>query len=1210
LIYVNTAHILDDIRDYGFHKSDLKAAFGYSSSFLGSGRRVATCFLIVNESEKVTMLAGRSTVLNLRNSETSAMMFFIFAVSTLFSFAGKVSAAVACEPKVAKIVSIQGIVELRRAGQAIWQQASMDMTLCPGDMLRVRTRSRAALRLSNESMLRLDQKTTITFPQAQDDEATSLLDLFTGALHILTRTPKPFKIRTPFVNAGVEGTEFFVSVDQDSTQLVIYEGQVSVSNDKGSLVLVDHEAAIARKNEAPEKIGMISPTDAVQWALYYPTIIDYQLDEKITSEPAFSELRASVEFYQQGKLIKAISELDHVPQSARTAHFLNYYAGLLLSAGRVDEAKAAIEQALELEPDNSDAYALKAIIAVVQNDKDQALSLASQAVELNPISPTAKLALSYAQQAHFEIEEALASVQEAVKIDTQNALAWARLAELQMSTGQLDHALESARQAVNLNPVLAKTQTVLGFAYLLQIDTKAAKAIFTQAITLDQTDPMPRLGLGLALIREGELEAGRIELEIAASLDPANSLIRSYLGKAYFEEKRYPLASTQFDMAKERDPYDPTPWFYDAIQKQTQNRPVEALKDIQKSIELNDNRAVYRSKLLLDQDEAGRSSSLARIYDNLGFEKRALMETAKSLSFDPSNSSAHRFLSDTYANIPRHDIARVSELLQAQLLQPINVNPVQPHLAVTDLNIITNTGPAAVGFNEFAPLMERNRAQLVASGIVGSNSTVGDEVVASVLYDRASVSIGQFHHETNGFRPNNDQKQNIYNAFMQYAVTPKLNVQAELRTRKKEHGDLSMNFGPDTFDQSFRRKLEEDVARVGAKYTFTPNQDLLLSAAYLNRNENLRFPGEETVKTKDEGYQVETQYLLKEKFFNLIGGASFYRINVDNFGYFGDNQENSKQPSFTRESNKGYVYKYFNGIPNFNWTLGLSYASLEEFRGFDVSKVNPKFGLQVDITDFLRLRAAWFETVKTALVANQTLEPTQVAGFNQFFDDINGSQSQREGIGLDFDFSRFVNYSKNVIYGGVEYSERELKSPNFWPGDTFSFLEPQPEPFSLRLIEEQKEKLFRTYLYWLPHKSLAFRGEFQYEKFFRKKGNLGSNQPSQIETTSAPLSLSYFSPSGLSASLIATIVRQDIERAPVEEGDPVAPLKAGTSNFFLLDAVLSYRFPARRGLFSIEGRNLLNEHFSYHNSFFHISEPTGPRFVPERTFFARVTLNF
>jgi tetratricopeptide (TPR) repeat protein len=1137
------------------------------------------------------MLAGRSTALNMRNSETSAMMFFVFAVSTLFSFTGKVSAAVACESKVAQIVSIQGIVELRRAGQAIWQQATMDMTLCPGDMLRVRARSRAALRLSNESMLRLDQKTTITFPQAQDDEATSLLDLFTGALHILTRTPKPFKIRTPFVNAGVEGTEFFVSVDQDRTQLVIYEGQVSVSNDKGSLMLVDHEAAIARKNEAPKKIGIISPTDAVQWALYYPTIIDYQLDEKITTEPAFSELRTSIEFYQQGKLIKAISELDHVPESARTAHFLSYYAGLLLSVGRVDEASAAIEQAFELDANNSDSYALKAIIAVVQNDKEQALSLASQAVELNPASPTAKLALSYAQQAHFEIEAALTSVQEAVKIDTQNALAWARLAELQMSTGQLDHALESARQAVNLNPALAKTQTVLGFAHLLQIDTKAAKAIFTQAIALDQADPMPRLGLGLALIREGELEAGRIELEIAASLDPANSLIRSYLGKAYFEEKRYPLASTQFDMAKERDPYDPTPWFYDAIQKQTQNRPVEALKDIQKSIELNDNRAVYRSKLLLDQDQAGRSSSLARIYDNLGFEKRALVETAKSLSFDPSNHSAHRFLSDTYANIPRHEAARVSELLQAQLMQPINVNPVQPHLAVADLNIITNTGPASVGFNEFASLMERNKSQLVASGLVGGNSTFGDEIVFSKLYERTSVSLGQFHYQTDGFRNNNDQNHDIFNAFIQHAVTPKFNVQAEIRTRKTEHGNLLLDFGrgldnPLSSQNRIRRKIDEDTARVGALYNLTPNQNFIVSGFYAEKtNENINFDdfsNNERI-TKDSGFQTEVQYQLLGKWYNLIVGSSISHFDVKQ-------NENTKtlfinpatccaKNNFRRNRANGYIYANLIFNPNLNATLGFSYDSFNS-RGDTVDRFNPKLGLQWNIFNNLRLRFAWTENIKAPLAANQTIEPTQVAGFNQIFDDTNGTRSSRIGIGLD------AHYQKK-FFGGFEISSRDLIAPIF--SNSSNDVK----------FEDRKENLYRAYFYGLLHKNWVAKSEVLFEQFSRDPTN---NGPHQIDTLSFPTAISYFNPHGIFANLTGTFVSQEIDRSGTNN--------EGIENFFLVDASLGYRLPNRRGIFSVEARNIFDQTFLFRNISFRTAEPINSRFVPTRTIFARLTLNF
>ena len=151
---------------------------------------------------------------------------------------------------------------------------------------------------------------------------------------------------------------------------------------------------------------------------------------------------------------------------------------------------------------------------------------------------------------------------------------------------------------------------MLGFAYLMQVKTRQAREAFEKAITLDQADPLPRLGLGLAKIRDGKLHEGGRDIEAAASLDASNALVRSYLGKTYYEEKRGPLDEREYSVAKQLDPKDPTPWFYDAIAKQTTNRPVEALRDLQKAIELNDNRAVYRSRLLLDADVAARSASL------------------------------------------------------------------------------------------------------------------------------------------------------------------------------------------------------------------------------------------------------------------------------------------------------------------------------------------------------------------------------------------------------------------------------------------------------------------------------------------------------------------------------------------------------------------------------------------------------------------------
>ena len=50
---------------------------------------------------------------------------------------------------------------------------------------------------------------------------------------------------------------------------------------------------------------------------------------------------------------------------------------------------------------------------------------------------------------------------------------------------------------------------------------------------------------------------------------------------------------------------------------------------------------------------------------------------------------------------------------------------------------------------------------------------------------------------------------------------------------------------------------------------------------------------------------------------------------------------------------------------NVSTTLGLSYDSYKGESGFQVNKFNPKFGLQWDITANLRLRLAWFESVKS-----------------------------------------------------------------------------------------------------------------------------------------------------------------------------------------------------------------------------------------------------
>ena len=91
-----------------------------------------------------------------------------------------------CEPWVARLSSVQGHVERRVAGQEQWRPAGLLTAFCEGDAVRVRDNSRAALTLNNDTIVRLDQNTTVTFTGMRPDEP-AWLDLVNGIAHFISR---------------------------------------------------------------------------------------------------------------------------------------------------------------------------------------------------------------------------------------------------------------------------------------------------------------------------------------------------------------------------------------------------------------------------------------------------------------------------------------------------------------------------------------------------------------------------------------------------------------------------------------------------------------------------------------------------------------------------------------------------------------------------------------------------------------------------------------------------------------------------------------------------------------------------------------------------------------------------------------------------------------------------------------------------------------
>jgi outer membrane receptor protein involved in Fe transport/Tfp pilus assembly protein PilF len=1097
--------------------------------------------------------------------------------------------------------------------------------LCPGSSLNVPADGQVEIELiepqalqanANRPMVNLGAYSSLQF-HAPQDNTSWFLHVLDGWFRFFSPRATDINIKARYLTAGVRGTEFVIQSQQGRCShinqpksvagcdaLWVQEGTVAVCPDGLSCdfnhTLPGQESVTAfaagKLNNAADRTVLalpgqplrfgrldIHPDDAVNWVLYYPPLVHFD-QHKCDARQAANGNSADAWLCSTPDVIQATLQ---DPATNASPEQIKFAMLRLIRAGASDRAFALLKGLASKYKDAS-LYALHSVIALKQNKLQVAQASAGAALKLAPESVDGLLALSYVRQAEFDLNAARQVTERAAELNPEEPLILARLAELSLSLDESSLALQQAQEAVRLAgaakiqraPVLSRAWTVLGFVHLVRSDMAQAKDSLQRAIEIDGRAPLPQLGLGLALVREGELDTGLRHLEQAVALDPRVSLYRSYLGKAYLEQNAYALAEKELQLAKHYDSADPTPWLYDTFRLQLQNQPVAAFKAIEESLLRNDQRAVYRSRLLLDQDKAVREVNHGRVYRDLGFDKLALLQGAKSVGTDPGDYSGHRLLADGYANRPRHEIARVSELLQAQLRQPVNIGPIQPQLTEADLFTFEGTSPGSASINEYTTLFNQDDTAVQASVVMGSNATLGDELVVFGVEDQFSYSLSQYRYQTDGVRENNDLTTDIANAFVQYQVTPDTNIQAEYRFRENEQGDLRQFFDSAFFSPTLRENDRNDLWRVGMSHDFSSASNVI--AALTVQNKRLQWKRNEPfslqIDLKEEARQFEVQHLLQAEAFDLISGI----------GHFTESLEQETFTPFTTMASEeeirhtnAYLYAPTKYFENIQLTVG---ASFDQYDGVGIEReqFNPKLGVVWDPTDDMTLRAAAFRTHKRTLISNQTLEPTSVAGFNQFFDDATATDAWRYGLGLDYSLSADINV-------GAEISKRELKVPS------------RNQLLEVTEIGRHTEQEFLAYGYWVPNQQLAISAEYRFEQIERENGFLGAERIAELDTHSLALQLNYFMPSGWTVGLRTSHIMQDGLFNP--SGFGAATLDE--DNFWVVDLSASYRLPEKRGLFSVDVRNLFDQDFQFQGS-----DLENPEYRNDLGVFANVTLFF
>jgi ferric-dicitrate binding protein FerR (iron transport regulator) len=338
--------------------------------------------------------------------------------------------------------------------------------------------SRAGLTLNDDTLLRLAENSSVRI-SAPKQNGTSWLHLLQGIAHFISRVRHRFQVNTPYVNASVEGTEFTVHASEEGGGVTVLEGRVRATNPQGEVMISDGERALARPGEKPWIEAVVDPLEAVQWALYYPPVIEPKV---ISPSP---EIQQSFDACRRGDLDGAFSALSRSTEVEQDAELLLYRASLHLRVGGLEAAQQDLDAALDIEPEHADALALMSIIATVRNQPQQALEHAQRAVEADALTAAPYLALSYARQARFQLPEALEAAERATRVEPENSLAWTRLANLHLMFRQLGAARDTATRAVTLACDLPQNQTTLGYTELTRLKLDAARRAFQRATALD-----------------------------------------------------------------------------------------------------------------------------------------------------------------------------------------------------------------------------------------------------------------------------------------------------------------------------------------------------------------------------------------------------------------------------------------------------------------------------------------------------------------------------------------------------------------------------------------------------------------------------------------------------------------------------------------------------------------------------------------------------
>ncbi|MGI2902119.1 tetratricopeptide repeat protein [Tolypothrix sp. VBCCA 56010] len=198
-----------------------------------------------------------------------------------------------------------------------------------------------------------------------------------------------------------------------------------------------------------------------------------------------------------------------------------YVVGLGIA---LDDQKKSLEVAIPPASHRIPFYASDRIPTYL----DKVIAVYRKAIQLNPNDADAYVPLGNVLYYQNKLEEAIAAYREAIQLNPNYALAYNNLGNALYYQNKLEEAFAAYREAIQLNPNYALAYYNLGFALRGENKLEEAIAVYRKALQLPEDNSftpasfhtLAHNNLGLVLQQQGKYEEAIQEYQQAIKLDP------------------------------------------------------------------------------------------------------------------------------------------------------------------------------------------------------------------------------------------------------------------------------------------------------------------------------------------------------------------------------------------------------------------------------------------------------------------------------------------------------------------------------------------------------------------------------------------------------------------------------------------------------------------------------------------------------------------